>query len=146
MKKIFILICTLFIAVNVSAQIRKVGDIIMVNGEFGVVFAITSDGLHGKAMSVSETNCNWDNAKTWCANLGPAWKLPTKDELLVIYRNKAVIDSALKTNGYTTLSSGWCWSSEWYDEFCAWGVRMRDGCTGNPDKYLSTYVRAVSAF
>ena len=86
MKKIFILICTLFIAANVSAQTRKVGDIIMVNGELGVVFAVTTDGQHGKAMSVSETECNWDKAKKWCADLGGGWRLPTKDELLIIYR------------------------------------------------------------
>ena len=144
MKKIFILICTLFIVANISAQTRKVGDIIMVNGEFGVVFAVTTDGRHGKAVSVSETECTWDNAKTWCANYGMGWKLPTKDELRVIYRNKAVINSALQTNGYTTLSIGW--SSEWYDEFYAWLVYVTDGYTGIYDKSSDYYVRAVSAF
>lgn len=150
MKKIFILICTLFIAVNVSAQTRKVGDIIMINGEFGVVFAVTTDGRHGKALSVSETKCNWDNAKTWCANLGPAWKLPTIDELRVIYRNKAVINSALLTNGYTTFLSYLYWSSESHNEevLCAWTFDMVDVYT-MPNTNLEdwdVYVRAVSAF
>ena len=146
MKKIFILICTFFIAVNVSAQTRKVGDIIMVDGEFGVVFAVTTDGQHGKAMSVSETYCDWNNAKTWCANYGMGWKLPTKDELLVIRRNRAVIDSALKINGYTMLRDYYYWSSEISGEFCAWGVHML-GRDANYDlKSSGYYVRAVSAF
>ena len=126
---------------------KRVGDIIMVNGELGVVFAITSDGLHGKAVSVSKTKCDWYDAKTWCANLGPAWKLPTIDELRVIYRNKAVINSALQTNGYATLSYFY-WSSESHNEkgFCAWHVLMDNGNTGNYLKDSGNHVRAVAAF
>ena len=145
MKKIFVLICALFVVANVSAQTRKVGDIIMVNGEFGVVFAVTTDGLHGKAVSVPQTGCSWDNAKTWCANLGPAWRLPTRDELRIINRNKTVIDSALEANGYTTLG-GLCWSSESYDEFFAWSVDMNDGYTSASLKCDYNSVRAVAAF
>lgn len=140
MKKIFIIICTLFIAANVSAQTRRIGDIIMVNGELGVVFVVTTDGQHGKAISVSETKCNWDNAKTWCANYGMGWKLPTKDELLVISRNRAHINYALETNGYRRLGVLY-WSSETYS----------DVYIGSGDVDLSlesgySYVRAVSIF
>ena len=125
---------------------KRVGDIIMVNGELGVVFAATTDGQHGKVMSASQTECVWDDAKKWCADLGYCWKLPTIDELLVIYRNKAVINSALKTNGYTMLGEWHYWSSEISDEFCAWYVTMSDGHTLDPYKSDSNYVRAVSTF
>lgn len=145
MKKIFVLICALFVVANISAQTRKVGDIIMVNGEFGVVFAVTTDGQHGKAVSVSQTGCSWDIAKIWCANLGPAWRLPTTDELRIINRNKTVIDSALEANGYKILGD-WYWSSESYDEFCAWSVTMNDGYNYLNFKYYYYYVRAVAAF
>ena len=146
MKKIFLLICALFVVGNISAQTRKVGDIIMVGGEFGVVFAVTTDGRHGKAVSVSETECTWDNAKKWCAKLGYGWKLPTKDELQIIYRKKSAINSALSVNGYTTLKNEWYWSSTEYREFCAWDVSMYIGYTSTNPKNDSTYVRAVSAF
>ena len=124
---------------------KRVGDIVMVNGEFGVIFAVTSDGQHGKAMSVSETKCNWDNAKKWCANFGSGWRLPTKDELQVIYRKKSAINSGLSANGYTTLSRSWYWSSK-SDEFCAWYVHMGHGATPNLYKSYRCYVRAVSVF
>ena len=145
MKKIFILICALFVMANVSAQTRKVGDIVMVGGEFGVVFAVTTDGQHGKAVSVSQTKCNLNDAKAWCANLGRGWKLPTKDELLIIYRKKSAINSVLSTNGYTQLM-GFYWSSEASSEFCAWLVGMLNGNTLSDGKYFYHYVRAVSAF
>ena len=155
MKKI---ICCLLVAVMLSAcggenkksESRKegekrVGDIIMVNGELGVVFAATTDGRQGKAMSVSRTECNWNNAKTWCANYGMGWRLPTKDELLVISRNYDVINSALETNGYRGLGA-YYWSSEISDEFCAWSVNVVGGHAVDYDKNRDYYVRAVSAF
>ena len=125
---------------------KRVGDIIMVNGELGVVFAVTTDGQHGKVMSASQTECAWDDAKKWCAYLGYGWKFPTIDELRVIRRNKAVINSALKTNGYTLLGEGYYWSSEISNEFCAWGVNLYDGYTVDLTKRNSYYVRAVTAF
>ncbi len=30
----------------------------------------------------------WDDAKEACANLGDGWRLPTKDELNILYENK----------------------------------------------------------
>ena len=126
---------------------KRVGDIIMLNGELGVVFAVTADGQHGKVMSVSETCCTWDNAKKWCANLGRDWRLPTKDELQVISRKKSAINSVLSTNGYTILPIVYAyWSLELFDEFRAWFVSMRDGSTYRYDKDDYAYVRAVAAF
>ena len=34
---------------------------------------------------------SWDQALIACSNLGDGWKLPTKDELLVIYQNKDLV-------------------------------------------------------
>ena len=157
MKKI---LCCLLVAVMLSAcggdskqanaprkeGEKRVGDIIMVDGEFGVVFAVTTDGKHGKAMSISETKCDWNSAKKWCTKLGYAWKLPTTDESQVIYRKKSAINSALSDNGFTTMSSGWYWASESNDEFCACCVGEGAGLANNDDKNLSCYVRAVCIF
>ena len=125
---------------------KRVGDIVMVDGEFGIVFAVTTDGQHGKAMSVSRANCNWDNAKKWCANYGRGWRLPTEDELHVIYENKTIINSALRTNGYTTLTNSFHWSSEFAGGYYAWLVFMGNGHSLDLYKYDTYYVRAVSAF
>ena len=101
MKKfIFIFISILCSVISVSAQqIRKVGDIVVVNGELGVVFAVTTDGQHGKAVSVLETKCNWSNAKNWCTQIGTGWRLPTQEELKVIYENMRTINTSLKYAG-----------------------------------------------
>ena len=157
MKKI---ICCLLVAVMLSAcggeskqenaprkeGEKRVGDIVMVDGEFGVVFAVTTDGKHGKAVSVSETKCDWSTARSWCAKLGHGWSLPTKEELLVIYRKTSAVNSALSDNSYTTLSSGWYWASESNGDVSAWCVRMYDGLARTSNKGYDGGVRAVSAF
>ena len=125
----------------------SVGDIIMVGGELGVVFAVTSDGEHGKVMSVSQTECSWNKAKTWCARYGSSWRLPSVSELKVISKKCDVLNSALTANGYEILD-GYIWSSDEDGSDSAWCVYMYDGdtsrCPKDWDRCL--YVRAVSAF
>ena len=148
MKKIFILICALFVVANVSAQPRKVGDILMVDEEIGVIIAVSTDGRHGKVMSVSETQCNWNDAKKWCANLGLGgyWTLPTIEELILIYRQKSVINSALSANGYATLTDWGYWSSDWKDTDFAYGLYMPQGFYIPCEKSSNNSVRAVCTF
>ena len=144
MKRL-LLTCAALIIFTATAFAYKVGDIIMVGGEMGVVFAVTTDGQHGKAMSVLQTECNWEQAKTWCAQYGRGWRLPKKDELKVIYNRKVALNTALIANGYKVLDT-WHWSSEEDSSNCAWGVRMDDGDALSYRKNLDRYVRAVSAF
>ena len=125
---------------------KRVGDIVMVDDEFGVVFAVTTDGKHGKAVSISETKCDWSTARSWCAKLGHGWRLPSKEELLVICRKKSAVNQALSDNGYEVLSNDWYWSSNLYDEHFAWYVGMRSGYTLNGKKNFNYCVRAVTTF
>ena len=158
MKKI---ICCLLVAVMLSAcggeskqenaprkeGEKRVGDIIMVNGELGVVFAVTTDGQHGKVMSVTEASyMNWSHALAWCSNLGSSWHLPTREDLMIIYSKKKLIDFVLSANGYTTISDVRYWSSESYEKTCAWYVHMRYGRNSTTPKDDGTFVRAVSVF
>lgn len=90
-------------------------------------------------------------AFAWCADLGEEWYLPAKEELLAIYRNKAIVERAISSRGDSL--SYLYWSSTERDvdypdgEFCAWGVTMYDGFTfGNLGKHDYYSVRAVSAF
>ena len=144
--KRFLLTCVALLAFTTTAFAYKVGDIIMVGGEMGIVYTVTSDGQHGKVMSVTRGGaCSWEAAKQWCAQYGRGWRLPSKDELLVIYRKRDVLNPILNANGYTTLCAR-CWSSTEYDSDRAWSVYMDDGYTNNYDKNTRSYVRAVSAF
>lgn len=126
---------------------KRVGDIIMVNDALGVVFAVTTDGQHGKVMSVSETKCTWDKAKIWCAQYGRGWRLPNKEELKTIYYKGNTLNTALSANRHQKLyDTGWYWSSDEYYSDGAWYVSMFGGYTGYTNKYYDYYVRAVSAF
>lgn len=162
MKKI---ICCLMLAVMLSAcgsetkkaderkeGEKRVGDIIMVNGALGVVFAVTTDGQRGMAMSISETNCTWENAKTWCDRFGYGWRLPLKDELLTICNRRDIIDSALKASGHEQLRDDryWCSSSYEYNDLyrgdCACRVTLATGYVDDDYTGSCDYVRAVTAF
>ena len=144
--KRFLLTCVALLAFTTTAFAYKVGDIIMVGGEMGIVYAVTSDGQHGKVVSVTQGQCSWEAAKQWCAQYGRGWRLPSKDELVVISRKKFDLSPILNANGYTALS-GWCWSSTEYDSDRAWGVRMGDeDASRSTTSNFNFYVRAVSAF
>lgn len=83
----------------------------------------------------------------WCADLGEGWYLPSKEELITIYKNEDKLNSNL-----TDKLSDWYWSSTEYDykystdAFCAWYVDMGSGLADYRYKYHYFYVRAVSAF
>lgn len=89
-------------------------------------------------------------AFAWCAGLGEEWYLPAKEELLAIYRKKAIVERAISSRGDSIW--GWYWSSteinyQYGGKFCAWDVDMSDGDTSsNHDKESYSDVRAVSAF
>lgn len=142
----FLLTCVALLAFTTTAFAYKVGDIIMVGGEMGIVYAVTSDGQHGKVVSVTQGQCSWEAAKQWCVQYGRGWRLPSKDELVVISRKRDVLNPILEANGYTDLYGGWHWSSTESNEFFAWYVSMRNGSTYDTSKNDYLYVRAVSAF
>ena len=96
-------------------------------------------------------------AFVWCRNKGKDWYLPAIEELRLLLLNDSVHDAvniALESRGeaklYNRGDRKWYWASTEYvnykPEFCASGVRMYDGYTGNYYKYNFYYVRAVSAF
>ena len=76
----------------------------------------------------------WDAAKKACADIGDGWRLPTKDELNILYENKD------KIGGF---ASNYYWSSTEYDEGIAWGQDFYDGYPDDSNKDNDTYVRAV---
>jgi hypothetical protein len=80
---------------------------------------------------------NWIDANKACADLGKGWRLPTKDELNLIYKNKD------KIGGFAINQF---WSSTEYDTSQAW---LQAFDNGSQDFYIKGYepcVRAVRSF
>lgn len=147
MKRLLILLGALLALSSTSfAQRRQVGDIVMINGELGVVYAVTSDGLHGKAVSVAQTLCDWASAKKWCSQLGGGWKLPLRSDLQTIFNKRDKINQVLKANGYTEVQGDRYWTSEEYNKDHAWGVNVYTGSASLSRQSDPGFVRAVSAF
>jgi len=81
------------------------------------------------------TQMTWDEATAYCSNLGDGWRLPTKDELALMYQHKDELGGCGK---------GWLWSSSLNGNGSdAWEQRFSDG---NQDYNYKDYrfgVRAV---
>mgnify|MGYP000365340934 CR=1 FL=1 len=85
-----------------------------------------------------EGRYTWDDAMKACADLGDGWRLPTKDELDLLYDNKEKIGGGAKNN---------YWSSTENVNVSAWGQYFTNGSQGSSGKNNFTfYVRAVRAF
>ena len=80
---------------------------------------------------------NWLEAKQACVDLGDGWRLPTIDELNVLYINKD------KVGGF---SRNFYWSSkeDYYDS--AWGQNLFFGLQYYNDKNYKADVRSVRTF
>ena len=76
----------------------------------------------------------WGKAKKACENLGDEWRLPTKDELQLMYDNKEMIGGFV--NNYY-------WCSEECDNDYGWLKHLGDGNQCNLNKVKSFSVRAV---
>lgn len=131
----------------------KVGDYYDANGKQGVVFAVTPDGKRGKIVGLNNLGLMlmpWDNAIAACRNLGNGWRLPSREELLAIYKVKSTLNSTLAAVGDELTSTGgpegWYWSSIECSSDRAWNVSMNNGNTEHNPKDINLSVRAVSAF
>jgi formylglycine-generating enzyme required for sulfatase activity len=80
---------------------------------------------------------NWNDAKEACAELGDGWRLPTKDELNILYHNKD------KIGGF---ADGYYWSSTEFDNNYAWYQNFYNGFQDYFYKNVTMYVRAIRAF
>tara|TARA_R110001592_G_scaffold80028_5_gene238791 strand:+ start:447 stop:773 length:327 start_codon:yes stop_codon:yes gene_type:complete len=80
---------------------------------------------------------NWHEAKIACKKLGTGWRLPTKDELNMLYENKEEIGGFV--NNYY-------WSSTENDNNNAWKQSFNDGYQNFPSKFFNfNSVRSVRA-
>jgi len=153
MKKL-LLTCLALLAISTTTFAYKIGDVITVGGKKGVVFEVSSDGQHGKVVSLYESEeGDWYSANKWCSEMyGRAWRLPTTDEWLVIYKRLYSINSTLACYGYTQIgenseiSGGEYWAFESDAEnLVAWTVT--DSKINRAYIYLAyPRARAIAAF
>ena len=80
---------------------------------------------------------DFEEAKKVCENLGDGWRLPTKDELNVLYKNKD------KIGGFAGISY---WSSTEFSPTNAWDQSFGSGYQDYGSKNANYSVRAVRAF
>ena len=86
---------------------------------------------------------NWYDAKRACENLGDGWRLPTKDELNILFKGKDVI-GGFKNGPYWSSTEGVAagdLSSMWWQNF--WTGRQYKL---NFNQLERLYVRAVRDF
>lgn len=81
----------------------------------------------------------WDEAIIACAKLGDGWRLPTKDELNILYKNKN------KIGGFSRDRDSY-WSSTVEDYDSQWTQGFRTGYEGADGKDFDANVLAVRAF
>ena len=80
---------------------------------------------------------NWEDAKKACEALGDGWKLPSKDELNILYQNSYEI-GGFATDLY--------WSSTEFGNDLAWYQGFTIGSQEMYGKTNTFYVRAIRAF
>jgi formylglycine-generating enzyme required for sulfatase activity len=76
----------------------------------------------------------WEDAKEACATLGEGWRLPTREELHLIWLNKD-----------DSFAAAYYWSSSEYNIFHAWLQYFFNGGQYDDSKNNTYYVRAVRA-
>ena len=74
------------------------------------------------------------------------WYLPSKEELNLMYQNKATIDATAGVNEGSGFASAWYWSSTEANNNYAWGQNFVSGLQSNYDKNGTGRFRAVRAF
>ena len=74
------------------------------------------------------------------------WYLPSKEELDLMYQNKATIDATAGVNGGSGFASAYYWSCTEGSNYGAWAQYFASGYQDNYGKDTTFRVRAVRAF
>ena len=74
------------------------------------------------------------------------WYLPSKQELNLMYTNKATIDATATANSGTAFAAPYYWSSTELSNYYAWVQSLSNGFQYNVSKADTNYVRSVRAF
>ena len=95
------------------------------------------------AMNDVPEQMNWDEAMEYPKD---GYRLPTKEELMLIYINLDVINKALVDNGGEPLREDYYWSSTESGNYGSWILGGGNGGIYYNNKNNKEYVRPVVAF
>ncbi len=114
--------------------------------DHGIIFEIDDEGINGKMVHIDDAGpMPWQSAMKIDEQLGEGWRLPTFDELVVLYQTVGQ-----GATNKAEFSNGLYWSATAYDEYQARVVRFRDGNTSYHYNSGGTHrqflVRAVRDF
>ena len=143
MKKLFTILVGLLVTASVYSQTYNVNTFYAELGGY----VIQTDGTHGVVVAMQDQGrANWYNAEAMANDASKHdangakfndWRLPTKDELNLIYKQKESI------GGFSIYSY---WSSTEYGNNFAWFQYFYNGSQNVNNKHYSNFVRAVRAF
>ena len=111
----------------------------------GVEYSLTPIEKHSKPIILEQTlkfevypqdlgESTWTYAKIMCNELDDGWRLPTKEELHIMYLNK---------NEIGVFAEACYWSSSEHTNHNGWGQSFFNGSQYSLRKHSSYYVRAV---
>lgn len=106
----------------------------------GIVFYVDSTSLHGleaQAQDCNEEGLNWFEAMTAASHYGAGWRLPTKEELNLLYREKNLVGGFFNRNYWSstkTLNAG------------VWTQYFSNGYQYDYNNNLRLLARAVRSF
>ena len=129
-------------AKEIIGKTIKIGNLLVAQNDFSVTIngilwekIFSKNGRSTDKGTISRFRL--DEAEKACRVLGKGWRLPTKDELNILYQNKD------KIGGF---KQGIYWSSTKFDvsRFCS--QSFNNGNKGHKIKTLGYYVRAIRAF
>lgn len=71
-------------------------------------------------METGKGHMHWHKAKKACARLGDGWRLPTKEELMILYENKDIIGGFINLAYWSSSEAGFVTYSNFGRKYCAW--------------------------
>jgi hypothetical protein len=99
--------------------------------------------ITGERLQVAENDfengMNWSSAKNACSELGNGWRLPTKSELELIYKELHLLKKG-------NFEQNYYWSSSENDGDSSWNFGFHEGKANKFMKGVQSCVRAVRAF
>ena len=112
-------------------------------GKIAYLIEESSNPIIGKTIKIGNlevaekdfpNTMNWEDAKKACEALGNGWRLPSIEELTLLYKNKSEIGN-FKNDSY--------WNPEEYENNFIKIMNFDNGFNLLSEKYSSHYVRAV---
>lgn len=121
---------------------RPLYDIGSYDTRYGVYAGMCKNKQIWVALKNAPEEKTWDEAIAYCDG---DTHLPTKEELMLIYVNKDIINEALNAAGGEPLKEEWYWSSSEYDYDYAWAQSFNHGTIDGYHKDNTLSVRPVLA-